>query len=149
MPLGQPTPAFSPSWQHGLASPGLKAHGRSRGGVALAAGGGGGPILVSQRWRPVGEQRQEHIRDTGTLLEWLEEDGAHCEWLSTATALGWRRVAGGRPEKESRLALKWTLRFMGLGRSLWPYRPGRRVDGEGRHQRCGCSGGRRCRAAPS
>jgi hypothetical protein len=36
VPLGQPTPAFSPSWLHSPASPGLKAHGRSRGGVALA-----------------------------------------------------------------------------------------------------------------
>jgi hypothetical protein len=82
------------------------------------AGGSGGPIPASRRWRPVGEQRLEHVGDAETLLEWLEEDGTHREWLSTATAYGRRRVTGGRSENESRLALKWTSRFMGLERSL-------------------------------
>jgi hypothetical protein len=54
------------------------------------AGGGGGPIPVSRRWRPGGGQRQEHIRDAGTLLEWLEEDEAHRECLSVAAAFGRR-----------------------------------------------------------
>jgi hypothetical protein len=32
------------------------------------------------------------------------------EWLSAVTALGRGRVVGGRPEKGSRLALKWPCR---------------------------------------
>jgi hypothetical protein len=79
----------------------------------------------------VGKQRLEHVGDTGTQLEWLEEDGAHREWLSAVAALQRRRVTGSRPEEGSRSALKWTLRFVGLGRSLWPCRLGQRVDGEG------------------
>jgi hypothetical protein len=105
------------------------------------AGGGDGPIPVSQRWRPVGEQRLEHVGDTGTLLEWLEEDGTHREWLSTVAAFGWRRVTGGRPEKGSRPALKWTPRFMGLGQSLWLCRWGQRMTGRGGPWR-GALGGR-------
>jgi hypothetical protein len=79
--------------------------------------GGGGQISVSRRWRPVGEQRLEHGGDAETLLEWLEEDGTHHEWLSAAASHRQRRVTGGRREKESRPALKWTPRFMGLGRA--------------------------------
>jgi hypothetical protein len=54
----------------------------------------------------VGKQQLEHVGDAGTLLEWLEEDGAHCEWLSTAAALRRRRVTDGRPEEGSRPVLK-------------------------------------------
>jgi hypothetical protein len=64
----------------------------------------------------VGKQWLEHVGDAETLLEWLEEDGAHREWLSTAATLGRRRVTGGRSEEGSRPALKWTSRFVGLGR---------------------------------
>jgi hypothetical protein len=66
----------------------------------------------------VGKQRLEHVGDAETLLEWLEEDGAHREWLSTAAALGQRRVTDGRLEEGSRPALKWTSKFVGLRRSL-------------------------------
>jgi hypothetical protein len=97
--------------------------------------------------RPVGKQRLEHVCDAGTLLEWLEEDGAHREWLSAAAALRRRRVAGGRSEEGSRPALKWMSRFVELRWSLWLCRPGQRVDGEGRHQRCGRREGRRRRWA--
>jgi hypothetical protein len=82
------------------------------------AGGGSEPILTSRRWRPVGEQQLEHVGGAETLLELLEEDGTHREWLSVVVAHGRRRVTGGRPEKELRPVLKWTLRFMGLGWSL-------------------------------
>jgi hypothetical protein len=61
------------------------------------------------------------------------EEGAHREWLSAGPVLGWRRVIDGRPEEGSRTVLKWTSRFVGVGRSLWPCWPGQRVDGEGRH----------------
>jgi hypothetical protein len=80
-------------------------------------GGGGGPIPVSWRWHPVGEQRLEHVGDVETLLEWLEEDGTYREWLSAVAAHGRRRVTGSMQE-ELRAALKWTPRFMGLRRSL-------------------------------
>jgi hypothetical protein len=66
----------------------------------------------------MGEQRLEHVGDVETLLEWLEEDGTHREWLSAAAAHGRRRVTSGRPKKKLRPALKWMSRFMGLGRSL-------------------------------
>jgi hypothetical protein len=72
------------------------------------AGDGGRSIPVCQRRRPVGKQWLEHVGDAETLLEWLEEDGAHREWLSTAATLGRRRVTGGRSEEGSRPALKWT-----------------------------------------
>jgi hypothetical protein len=54
-------------------------------------------------------------------------------------------VIGGRPEKGSKLALKWTSRSLGLGRSWWSCRPGQRVDEGGRHRRCGRRDGRRRR----
>jgi hypothetical protein len=68
------------------------------------AGGGGGSILTSQRWCPVGEQQLEHVRDAETLLEWLEEDGTHHEWLFATAMHGRRRVADSRLDKESRRA---------------------------------------------
>jgi hypothetical protein len=45
--------------------------------------------------------------------------------------LGRGRVIGGRPEKGSRLALKWTLRSLGLGRCSGWSRCGRRRTGGG------------------
>jgi hypothetical protein len=63
----------------------------------------------------MGEQRLEHVGDARSLLEWLEEDGTHHEWLSAAAAHGRKRVPGSKPEKVSWPALKWTPRFMGLG----------------------------------
>jgi hypothetical protein len=47
--------------------------------------------------------------------------------------LGRGRVIGGRPEKGSRLALKWMLRSLGLGRcSGWSWCGRRRTGGGGR-----------------
>jgi hypothetical protein len=122
--LGQPTPAFGPLWQHGPASPDLKAQLASvsrpmaEGGEALPWRVGGGPIPASQRWRTMAEQWLEHVGDMETLLVWLEKDGTRRGWLSAAAVHRRRRVTGGRPEMESRPALKWTPRYMALGRSL-------------------------------
>jgi hypothetical protein len=133
-----------------MAQPPLASRPMAEAGEALPwhAGGGSRSILVSWRRCPVGKHRLEHVGDAGNLLEWLEEDGAHREWFSTAVALKRRRVASGRTEG-SRPTLKWTSRFIGLGRRLWPCQPGRWVDGEGQLLQCGHRGGRRwCRVAP-
>jgi hypothetical protein len=82
-----------------------------------------------------------HAGDSGVRFWALERGKTHSEWLSAAVALEKRRVTDDRLEKGSRLELKWTLRFMELRRSLWLCRPGQRVDGEGRHRRCGHKGG--------
>jgi hypothetical protein len=55
VPLGQPTSASSPTQQHGPASPGLKAHGRSRGGAAMARWWWQSADSGKGRWRGGGE----------------------------------------------------------------------------------------------
>jgi hypothetical protein len=78
----------------------------------------------------VGKYVEGNAGGSGVRLWAVERGKTHREWLSAEAALERGRVGGGRPEKGSRLALKWTSRFLGLERSWWPCRPGRSVDEE-------------------
>jgi hypothetical protein len=78
----------------------------------------------------VGKYVEGNVGGSGVRLWAVERGKTHREWLSAEAALGWGRVSGGRLEKGSRLALKWTSRFLGLERSWWPCRPGRSVNEE-------------------
>jgi hypothetical protein len=131
--------AHSRARPSGPAPLGVSAHDRRNKGVEAVAPADSGEPEV----RGSGGVRRGKRRRLGVRFWAVERGETHCEWLSMAAALGRRRVIGGRPVKGSRLALKWTSRFLGLGRSWWPCRPGWRVDEESRHRRCSHRGGTR------
>jgi hypothetical protein len=61
VPLGQSTPTSSPARQLGPASPGLKAHARSRGGMLLGGADAGGRSI---RWFPPMRWGQDRSRSS-------------------------------------------------------------------------------------
>jgi hypothetical protein len=75
MPLGQPTSASSLAWEHGPASPGLKAHGRSRGGATMVCWWWRSANSGNGRWRGGGKMVLGESRRGGEAIWGGEEDG--------------------------------------------------------------------------
>jgi hypothetical protein len=92
--------------------------------------------LTGEIWSAVVSRRGNGLRvapgDGGSDLRQKAAGGSQRVALHDSV-LGRGRVIGGRPEKGSRLALKWTLRSLGLGRcSGWSRCGWRRTGGGGR-----------------